>query len=85
MVKSKLTPEQKRVKKIITYLRKYINTYPKQSGYLNYSDDVIIDDILYGLGAALDEQYKYASGFYKFKKFLSQRFMWKWLNGEEHE
>lgn len=46
--------KQKRVAKIIKFLKHYINTYDRQIGYLDYSDETIIDDILYGLGTALD-------------------------------
>jgi hypothetical protein len=66
-----MTKSQKRVKLIIEKLQKYINTYSDQLGYLDYSDDTIIYDVLYGLGIALNEkEYKYAMGFNKFKRFL---------------
>jgi len=68
---NKMTESQKRVKLIIEKLQKYINTYSDQYGYLEYSDDTIIKDMLYGLGIALNEkEYTYALGFNKFKKFL---------------
>ena len=67
----KLTPKQERVKKAVEYLKNYINTYDSQYGYLDYSDAVIIDDILYGLGVALDDKkYQMGSGFKEFKKVL---------------
>jgi hypothetical protein len=67
-----MTKSQKRVKLIIEKFQKYINTYSDQLGYLDYSDDTIIYDVLYGLGIALNEkEYKYKSGFDKFKKFIS--------------
>jgi len=69
--KTELTPEQQRVKKAIKFLKRYINTYESQRGYLNYDDTTIIDDILYGLGLALDEKkYSFYSGFMTFKAFL---------------
>jgi DNA-binding MltR family transcriptional regulator len=63
---------QKKVKKIVEHLKEYINTYDNQTGYLNYSDEVIIDDLIYGLGIALDEKYKFANGFDKFKERLKE-------------
>lgn len=63
-----MTKRQKRVKSAIEYLKKYINTYENQKGYLDYADGTIIDDILYGLGVALDEEkYKFGNGYDRFK------------------
>lgn len=67
-----MNDRQKKVKKAIEYLKKYIVTYEEQFGYLDYSDEIIINDILYGLGAALDGKYKFASGFDKFKERLRE-------------
>jgi len=65
---TEMTKEQERVKKCIDYLINYINTYDKQKGYLDYSDKIIIDDMLYGIGVALSPgEYQFASGYYKFK------------------
>jgi len=60
--------KQKRVVKIIKSLKHYINTYNRQIGYLDYSDETIIDDILYGLGTALDaNKYSFFEGFRELK------------------
>ena len=64
--------KQERVAAAVKYLKKYMKTYDKQYGYLDYSDKTIIDDILYGLGAALDDKYKMANGFEKFKVVLRE-------------
>jgi hypothetical protein len=65
------TPEQKRVGRAIKSLTKYMVTYPKQHGYLDYNDETIINDVLYGLGRALDpEKYQFANGFDLFKEVL---------------
>jgi hypothetical protein len=62
---------QEKVKRAIAYLKHYIDTYDKQVGYLDYSDDCIINDILYGLGVALDpKEYLMAPGYNKFKERL---------------
>ena len=72
-MKSKLTPEQKRVKKAIASLTKYMVTYKNQFGYLNYRDETIIEDVIYGLGIALaPDKYRFASGLDEFKKVLRE-------------
>jgi hypothetical protein len=60
--KPKITAEQQRVRDAIEYLRTYLDTYPSQSGYENYRDETIIDDLLYGIGVALWNN-KFANGF----------------------
>ena len=55
---------------VVAKLKKYMDTYDKQYGYENWSDDMLIEDVLYGLGAALGDEYEYAVGYKKFKKFL---------------
>lgn len=47
-----------------------METYDKQVGYLDHTNKTIIDDVLYGLGVALDNKYRFADGFDKFKKRL---------------
>jgi len=72
-----MTKKQKRVKKIIDSLKEYINTYDTQPDYLNYSEEIIINDMLYGIGIALNNKYKYYNGYEKFKKFLLKNFLQK--------
>jgi hypothetical protein len=68
-----MTSKQKRMKKIVKYLQKFMATYDKQFGYLDYNDETLIDDILYGLGVALDEkEFEFAPGFKKFKDVLAK-------------
>jgi hypothetical protein len=69
------TAKQKRMKKAVAFLKNYIETYDKQHAYENYSDETYINDILYGLGASLSDDYKWASGFTKFKEFLVKEFI----------
>lgn len=62
---------RQRVQEAIKYLQHYMNTYDSQMGYLEYTDEIIINDVLYGLGVALDrDQYQFADGFKKFKEVL---------------
>lgn len=73
MATTRLTERQQKVEAGIAMLTKFMVTYDKQSGYLDYTDDTIINDILYGLGVAInEEEYSFASGFDKFKEVLRQ-------------
>ena len=54
----------------VAYLSDYMTTYDKQFGYADYSEETYIDDVLYGLGASLSDEYKFAPGFDAFKKKL---------------
>ena len=61
----------KRMELMVKYLQRYIETYDKQYGYQNYTDRTFINDILYGLGVALNpENHQYANGFDRWKKEL---------------
>jgi len=70
-----MNKKRKRVKQIVDDLKEYINTYEKQHGYLDYSDEIIINDMLYGIGLAIDKKYKWHDGFEKFKKHLDENFI----------
>jgi hypothetical protein len=66
-----MNKKQKRMKKAVEYMQNYINTYDKQTGYLDYSDDCFILDMIYGIGLALDSKdYEFADGFNNFKKVV---------------
>lgn len=55
----------------IKELQQYIKTYNKQYEWEQYQEKTVIDDILYGLGIAIDKQiYSGANGFKEFKHFL---------------
>ena len=46
----------------------YVNTYDKQIGYKSYSEETIINDMLYGIGICLDEdEYKFGDGYARFR------------------
>ena len=59
-----------KIRKAVTYLQAYIAAYDKQVHYEKYSEETLIDDVLYALGAALDPSYKYANGYERFKERL---------------
>lgn len=62
---------QKRMELMVKYLQRYLETYDKQVGYKNYEDETFINDVLYGLGVALNpEKHQYAIGFDLWKKEL---------------
>lgn len=68
----KLTKKQKRMQRMVADIKGYISTYDGQVGYLDYSDDCFISDIVYGLGIAIDPKMNaWAMGFIKFKKELA--------------
>ena len=61
----------KRMELMVQYLKRYIDTYDNQYHYQNNSDTILIDDILYGLGVALNpEEHQFADGFDTFKNKL---------------
>lgn len=72
----KVDERQKKVKEGIEFLKDYMDTYNKQPGYLDYTDYTIIEDILYGLGVAIDkDKYSFANGFKDFKEVLINHIM----------
>lgn len=85
----KTDPEysQKRMKLMVKYLQRYMDTYDGQYGYENYSDSTLILDLLYGLGVVLDpEEHQFADGFDKWKekllKFLKDDLFLKFLKDD---
>lgn len=67
-----MTKKQKRMAKAVAYLKEYMASYSSQSAYLDYSDETLIDDVLYGLGVALHgTACSYAPGFDKWRLMLS--------------
>jgi len=62
---------RERMKAIVASLQKYMASYTDQPMYDTYRDETFIDDVLYGLGVALDQEgHKYAGGFEVFKMKL---------------
>lgn len=69
----RLSAKKKRVRKIVEGYQEYVRTYSSQTFFDTYTDSILIDDFLYGLGIAFGEQYRGASGFEKFKAVLRER------------
>ena len=63
--------DPKKMKKAVAYLAEYMRTYDLQPGYEDYSEATFIDDVIYGLGVALDpKSHKFAQGLDIFKAKL---------------
>jgi len=67
-----------RMKTTVAYLQNYMSTYSDQTGYEDYSDETLINDVLYGLGMAIDpENNQRANGFLRFKDILIEHLVGK--------
>ena len=65
-----------RMKKIVSRFQKYVETYSLQQSYCEYSDETFIDDMLYGIGIAIDpNKYKFSTGFDLWKGVLVSRLL----------
>jgi hypothetical protein len=65
------TRKQKKMKSAVAYLQDYMNTYTNQTGYQDYSEETLINDVLYGLGVAIGgKENMYGNGYVKFKDRL---------------
>jgi len=62
----------KSMEDIVAQLQGYVKTYSDQVGYKEFSDELFIDDILYGLGIALDKKYEFGNGYIKFQQRLKE-------------
>lgn len=63
-------------------LQKYWDTYHEQHGYENYKLETFLEDALYGVGMAVDDKYRFANGFDRFKEFLQKRWFKRQLKGQ---
>lgn len=61
---------KKKMRAAVASLKDYMDRYDKQQSYESYSEETLIDDVLYGLGIALDSRNAYANGYEKFKTRL---------------
>ena len=55
------------IDKAIDYMQTYINTYRNQPYYKDYTEATWIEDMLYGLGVSVSNDYMFADGFHQFK------------------
>jgi hypothetical protein len=64
---------RKRMAGIVASLQAYVGSYDKQSGYTDYTDKTLIDDMLYGLGLAMDPKaHNGADGYEAFREVLQR-------------
>lgn len=74
MSKQEVERARKRMRLIVGRLQEYVRTYTNQAHYEDYSDTIFVDDMLYGIGLALEPlDHQGASGFEKFKAQLRER------------
>lgn len=58
----------KSMREVVNQYQHYLKSYAVHS--LPVSDKILIDDMLYGLGTALDDKYTFRDGYLSFKKML---------------
>ena len=69
-----MTRSQKRMKLIVGRFQEYVRTYSEQAYYTDYTDTIFIDDMLYGIGLALEPLvHEGPDGFSRFKELLRER------------
>lgn len=65
---------RKRMRLIVGRLQEYVRTYSDQAHYDTYSDSIFLDDMLYGIGIALEPlEHEGPDGFQKFRAKLRDR------------
>lgn len=70
---SKPTKEQLRMRAAVAEFQNYVRTYTKQKHYDTYTDSIFMDDMLYGIGIALNEgDYAFSEGYERFKAKLRE-------------
>ena len=60
------------IEKAVDFMEQYINTYRQQPYYKTYTEVTFINDMLYGIGVAVGEEYRFAQGFHQFKEKLKE-------------
>jgi hypothetical protein len=69
---------RERMRLMVKYLQAYMNTYDKQHNYKGYTDETFIEDVLYGLGVAIDpENHQWADGLKRWKETLCENHLKK--------
>jgi hypothetical protein len=66
-----LNEKQIRMFNMVKEYIEYVVTYVRQQGYTDFSDNIFIDDMIYGIGVVVNrDEYSYSNGYDKFKTFL---------------
>lgn len=70
-----LSRKQKRMRAVVARFQEYVRTYSDQAHYDQYRDDTFLDDMLYGIGIAMEpKKWRSGTGFDAFKEKLRKRF-----------
>jgi hypothetical protein len=56
----------KSIEEAVDFLRHYMNTYDNQSCWMEYEPETYVNDILYGLGVSMSDDFKWGQGYDKF-------------------
>jgi hypothetical protein len=57
---------------VVKKFQEYVATYSDQLFYKTYSVECIVNDMIYGLGIAIDDKFKFANGYREWKKELNE-------------
>lgn len=69
-----LTRKQKRMRAIVGRFQEYVRTYSDQAHYDQYRDQTFLDDMLYGIGIAMEpKKWSQGQGYDAFKEMLRKR------------
>ena len=63
------------IEKALEFMENYVNTYRNQSCYESYTEVTWINDILYGLGISVSDEYRFAQGYEQFKEKLKEGYV----------
>jgi len=63
-------PQLRKMEEVVARFQHYIETYDEQPGYEEYTDATFLEDVLYGIGIALSDNYQFGQGHREFKKRL---------------
>ena len=61
------------IKQAVAVLQEYMNTYQDQPEYERYMTVTLVNDVIYGLGLAIDEnRFSGHAGFTEFRRVLAE-------------
>ena len=60
------------MRKALDSLKEYVDTYDQQSDWERYRSETYVNDVLYGLGISISDEFRYADGFDRFKQVLRE-------------
>lgn len=63
------------IEKALEFMEIYISTYRNQPCYSFHNEATWINDILYGLGVSVSDEYRFAQGFHQFKEKLKEDYV----------